>query len=169
MRTSLITLTVLFAGSLSAQNAATADVKTLWGIVSVNLVKSAEKVPEESYAFKPSHDIRSFGQLVGHAADAAYMFCAAAKGEQRAPANVEKEKSGKPELVAAIKDAVNYCNSVIDAMDDAKGMEKVKLFGFEMTRLGILNFNSMHSDEHYGNMVTYMRIRGIVPPSSERR
>jgi uncharacterized damage-inducible protein DinB len=169
MKLSLIALTLMAAAAVNAQNPISADTKMVWQIASGNVVKAAEKMPEESYAFKPSHDVRSFGQLVGHASDAAYMFCSAAKGEQRAPANIEKEKSTKADLVAAVKEAMAYCTAVYSDMTDAKGSEMVKFFGGDRTRLGVLNFNSAHTMEHYGNMVTYMRIRGLVPPSSEAR
>ncbi len=165
MKLSLLALTIL-AASANAQNPFTSDVKKIWAMAASNIVKSAEKMPEESYTFKASPDVRSFAQLVGHASDAAYTFCAAAKGEKRAPAGIEKNMSKKEELVKAAKEAVAYCNSVLDEMTDAKGAETVKFFG-ETSRLGILAFNNAHTMEHYGNMVTYMRIRGIVPPSSE--
>ena len=164
-----IALTLLAATAANAQNPISADTKLIWQMASGNIVKSAEKMPEESYGFKPSHDVRSFAQLVGHVSDAAYMFCSAAKGEQHAPVNVEKTKTSKTDLVAAVKEAMAYCAAVNSEMTDAKGTEMVKFIGMERTRLGVLNFNNAHTMEHYGNMVTYMRIRGIVPPSSEPR
>ncbi len=169
MKLSIISFTLLAATAANAQNPIGNDAKTIWRMAGANIVKSAEKMPEESYAFKPSHDVRSFGQLVGHVSDAAYTFCSAAKGEQKAPLNIEKQKSSKADLVAAVKEAVAYCNEVYDGMTDAKGAESVKFFAGVGSRLGVLNFNTAHTMEHYGNMVTYMRIRGIVPPSSEPR
>ena len=169
MKLSLFTFTLLTAAAVNAQNPIGNDTKMVWGIANGNIVKAAEKMPEESYAFKPSHDVRSFAQLVGHVSDAAYLFCSAAKGEQKGPMNIEKEKSSKADLVAAAKEAVAYCNAVYSDMTDAKGAEMVKFFGSDRTRLGVLIFNNAHTMEHYGNMVTYMRIRGIVPPSSEPR
>ena len=169
MKPFLISLTLLAAAAANAENPISNDTKMVWGIANNDIVKAAEKMPEESYAFKPSHDVRSFAQLVGHASDAAYMFCSAANSEQKAPMNIEKEKSSKADLVAAAKAAVAYCNAIYSGMTDAKGAEMVKFFGGDRTRLGVLNFNNAHTMEHYGNMVTYMRIRGIVPPSSEPR
>jgi len=167
MKLSLTALALLAASAAYAQNPITADTKMVWGIASSDIVRAAEKMPESNYSFRPSDDIRSFGQLVGHATDAAYMFCSAAKGEQKAPVNAEKSKTKKEDLVAAAKEAVAYCNSVLDGLTDAKGAEMVKFFGGDRSRLGVLIFNNAHTMEHYGNMVTYMRIRGVVPPSSE--
>jgi uncharacterized damage-inducible protein DinB len=139
----------------------------LYSFISGAVVKAAEKMPEENYSFKATPDVRSFGQLVGHVADANYMFCSKASGEENPGKNVEKTKTSKADLVAAIKDAVAYCNKTFDGMTDAKGSEMTKLFNFNLAKLSLLSLNTAHTDEHYGNMVTYMRLKGIVPPTSE--
>ena len=74
-----------------------------------------------------------------------------------------------PKLVAAIKEAVAYCNQTFDSMTDAKGSEMTQFRSFQLARLTILSLNTAHTDEHYGNMVTYMRLKGIVPPTSENQ
>jgi uncharacterized damage-inducible protein DinB len=137
--------------------------------LSGSVVKAAEKMPEENYSFKPTPDVRSFGQLVGHEADANYNFCALAIGEANPAKDIEKTKTSKADLVAAIKDAVAYCGKAFEGMTDAKGSEIVKIFGgrFSVARLTVFSLNSAHTDEHYGNMVTYMRLKGLVPPTSE--
>ena len=81
--------------------------------------------------------------------------------------DIEKTKTSKADLVAAIKGAVAYCNKTYDGMTDAKGGEMIKLFGFNLAKLSLYSLNTAHTDEHYGNMVTYMRLKGIVPPTSE--
>jgi len=124
-------------------------------------------MPEENYSFKPTPDVRSFGQLVGHVADASYMFCSQAAGEANPMKDIEKTKTSKADLVAAVKDAVAYCNKALDGMTDAKGSQMVKLFNFEIAKLTLFSLNTAHTDEHYGNMVTYLRLKGIVPPTSE--
>src|SRR6266851_4342192 len=96
------------------------------------LVSSAEKMPEENYNFKPTEAVRSYGQIVGHLADAQYNFCALALGETN------------------------------------PGLQTVKLFGMDMPKFGVLNINNAHDMEHYGNLVTYMRLKNIVPPTSEQ-
>ena len=134
------------------------------------LVRSAEKMPEENYGFKPTDAVRSYGQIVGHLADAQYFFCSTATGDKNPSLNIEKTKTSKADLVAALKDAVAYCTKAYDSMNDAKGAETVKLFGgMDVPRLGVLTVNLMHDDEHYGNLVTYMRLKNIVPPSSEQQ
>ena len=155
------------APATTAANPITQSEKGLYLFLSNNVVRAAEKMPEENYSFKPTPDVRSFGQLVGHVADANYMFCALASGEANPAKNIEKTKTTKADLVAAVKDAVAYCGKTFDGMSDTKGSETVKFMSFNLARLSMLSLNTAHTDEHYGNMVTYFRIKGIVPPSSE--
>jgi uncharacterized damage-inducible protein DinB len=137
-------------------------------LVSGEVVAAAEKMPEENYSFKPTPDVRSFGQLVGHVADAQYNFCSTAAGEAPSPKGIEKTKTSKTDLVAALKEAVAYCNKTYASMTDAQGSQIVKFMNFNLARITVLSVNTAHMDEHYGNMVTYLRLKGIVPPSSER-
>jgi len=132
------------------------------------LVSSAEKMPEENYNFKPTEAIRSYGQIVGHVADAQYMFCSVALGEKNPGLKIEQTKTTKADLVTALKDAVAYCDKAYDSMTDASGSQMVKLFDMDMPKLGVLNVNNMHDMEHYGNLVTYMRLKNVVPPTSEQ-
>jgi uncharacterized damage-inducible protein DinB len=140
----------------------------MYGIVKNNLLKAAEKMPESNYSFKPTPDVRSFGQVVGHVSDANYMFCSAVLGEKAPVTDIEKTKTTKADLVQAIGDSFRYCDKVYDEMTDAAAVEKMKFFGRDAAKLSILAFNNMHDDEHYGNMVTYLRLKNIVPPSSEQ-
>lgn len=155
--------------ALAQENPFSADIKSLYAITTGNITKSAEKVSDELYSFKPSPDVRTFGELIGHVADAQYLFCSAAKAEKNPSPGIEKGKKTKAELVPALKEAFAYCQAVYDGLTDKAGMEKVKFFRGERTRASVLDFNSMHNYEHYGNLVTYMRINKIVPPSSESR
>jgi len=131
------------------------------------LLHSAEKMPEENYSFKPVASVRTYGQIVGHVADAQYLFCSIALGEKKPDVKVEQTKSSKADLVAALKEAFSYCGKAYDGMTDASGTQMVKLFGDDTPKLSVLTVNNMHSIEHYGNLVTYMRMKGIVPPTSE--
>ena len=130
--------------------------------------RAAEKMPEEEYAFKPDPAVRSFGQIIGHIADADYLFCSAVLGEKSPSPGIEKTKTAKAELTSALHDAFAYCNRAYDALTDASANEMVKSFGQERNKLGVLWFNASHNLEHYGNLVVYMRTKGIVPPSSEK-
>lgn len=131
------------------------------------LASSAEKMPEENYSFKPTDAVRSYGQIIGHVADAQYMFCSMALGEKNPGLNIEHTKTTKADLVAALKEAIAYCDKAYDTMTDASGT--VKMFGTDMPKFGVLGINNMHDMEHYGNLVTYMRLKNIVPPTSEQQ
>ena len=169
-RSFLLTLAATAAAlSLQAQtSAAITEAKQTYTGIKNNLTKAAEKMPEENYSFKPTDAVRSYGQIVGHLADAQYTFCSTALGEKNPGLNIEKTKSSKAELVAAIKEAVAYCDKAYDGMTDASGSEMIKFFNMDMPKLGVLTINNMHDMEHYGNLVTYMRLKNIVPPTSEQ-
>jgi len=166
--TVLATAAFVAAGAFAQQNPFTTGTKSLYGMIKGNLVKAAEKMPEENYSFKPTPEVRSFGEIVGHVADAQFMFCSTAKGEQK-QSNAEKSKTSKADLVAALKESVAYCDAVYNSMTDQQGAGTVKFFGRDSTKLGLLDFNVAHDNEHYGNIVTYMRLKGLVPPSSEQQ
>ena len=142
--------------------------KFAYGRVKTILISSAEKMPEENYTFKPTDAVRSYGQIVGHVADAQYMFCSTALGEKNPGLKIEQTKTSKADLVSALKEAVGYCDKAYDSMTDASGSQMVKLFDMDLPKLGALNINNMHDMEHYGNLVTYMRLKNIVPPTSEQ-
>ena len=102
-------------------NPITASEKGLYSFVSNAVIGAAQKMPEENYSFKPTPEVRSFGQIVGHVADASYMFCSLGQGEANPAKGIEKTKTSKADLVAALKDAVAYCNKAFDSMTDTKG------------------------------------------------
>ena len=151
-----------------AANPMQGSIKSVWDMLKVNLSRTAEKVPEDLWSFKPTPEVRSFAQLIGHVADANFSICGAASGEKPPQSGVEKSMTSKADLSKALNASIAFCDKVIAGMDDKKGMEPVKFFGGSQTRLGVLAFNNAHSFEHYGNLVTYMRLKGIVPPSSEK-
>jgi uncharacterized damage-inducible protein DinB len=157
------------ATAATAANPSTQAVKGQFAMIKTNVAKSAAKLPEDLYAFKPVPEVRSVGQLFGHIADAQFMMCAAAAGETAPQGGIEKAKTTKADLAKAIDEANAYCDKVIAGMNDTKGMEIVRFLGGPTPRLNVLTFNIAHTDEHYGNLVTYMRLKGIVPPSSEGR
>jgi uncharacterized damage-inducible protein DinB len=153
----------------SPANPLSSGAKGIYTLVKNYIVGAAEKMPESNYEFRPTPDVRTFGQLVGHVADAQYLFCSTVLGEKNPAPGIEKGKSSKADLVPALKDAFAYCDKAYDGMTDAHAADMVKFFGRDQTKLAGLFFNAAHNDEHYGNMVTYMRIKGLVPPSSEKR
>ena len=172
MKRTALTITALVLGGCTAafaQNPISGGQKFLHGMAKNNIIRAAEKTPEENYSFKPTPEVRSFGQLVGHIADAQYLFCSPVLGKPNPAPGVEKSKAAKADLVQALKDAFTYCDQAYDGMTDAQTAALVKFFGADQAKVTVLSFNTAHNNEHYGNIVTYMRMKGLVPPSSERR
>lgn len=153
--------------ALSQENPYSTFTKGAYAPIQMILLRTAEKMPEENYKFKPADTVRSFGQIIGHVADAQYLFCSVALGEKNPAPNIEESKSSKADLIAALKNAFAYCGKAYEGMTDASGSQMVKLFGNDTPRLDVLTVNNMHTIEHYGNLVTYLRLKSIVPPTSE--
>jgi uncharacterized damage-inducible protein DinB len=176
MRTlSIIAACCLFGPGAFAQSQAaasgnplTSGTKMIYGSSKSDLLKSAEEMPEANYSFKPVSTVRSFGELVGHVADGQYEFCGPVAGDSAKHPSVEKSKTSKADLIAALKEGFAYCDKVYDGMTDAHAADTVDFFGHSSAKLTVLNFNNTHNMEHYGNMVTYLRMKGLVPPSSQR-
>lgn len=156
-------------------NPMSAGAKRSYDIIKGYIIKSAAKMPEEQYAFKPTPEVRSFGEIVGHISDANFVICSMVAGEKppaggfEPAASIEKTKKAKADLEKALADSFAYCDKVHAGMTDAAGAATVKTFVGEMAKLPFLEFNTHHDFEHYGNLVTYMRLKGLVPPSSEGR
>ena len=142
---------------------ARADYKIVKGFV----IRAAEKVPETGYAFKPTPEVRSFGQLIGHIADDQYRYCSAVRGENKST-SFEQAPPPKAEMVLALKAAFAYCDSAYEGLVDASARDKVAFRGQSVPKLTVLTLHAGHAWEHYGNAVVYMRLQGIVPPSSEK-
>jgi uncharacterized damage-inducible protein DinB len=149
-------------------NPVSAGSKMMFQMVSGYITRSADKVDEATYAFKPTPEVRSFGQILGHVAEENYVFCSAALGEKPPVEGIEKSKTAKADLVKALADSVAYCGKAYASLTDASGADVLPFFGQKLARVSILDFNVAHDYEHYGNLVTYMRLKGIVPPSSEK-
>jgi uncharacterized damage-inducible protein DinB len=155
------------ASNTSPANPLVQSSRVFYANAKQDILRSAEKVPEEKYAFKPADTVRTYGQVLAHVADGQYEFCGAAAGNHDEK-GIEQSAKTKADIVAALKAAFAYCDAIWAGMTDAKAAEMIPAFGgAKITRLSMLDFNVSHTMEHYGNLVTYMRIQGIVPPSSE--
>ena len=156
------------ACQLTAQPVSSAsEVKQAYNYVKNNIVRAAEKVPESDYGFKASPDVRTYGQLIGHVADSSMRTCSALNAAPK-PATAG-DKTAKADLVAALKDAFAECDKAFDALTDANATEAVAAGRGQRTRIGALYGQVTHDNEMYGYMSVYMRLKGVVPPSSEPR
>ena len=165
----LVLGSLLAMGALCAQDLLVKDATGQWKQASSAVLKAAQKMPAEKYDYKASAEVRTFGGFVGHVADAGVLFCAAIAGEKKAGPGYEKTLKTKEALVKALEASIAYCDKVYAGVSGASALEAISFFGQERTRAGVMFFNNMHTYEHYGNIVTYLRANGIVPPTSERR
>ncbi len=147
------------------------SIRKAWATAKKNIKDSAVDVPEALYSFKPVETVRTFGQIVAHTAGANFEFCAAAKGEKTPKAETAFDSLvTKAAIIEAYDQSVAYCDSVYQALTDKTAAETITMpFGMgQAARAFALIENSGHLSEHYGNLVTYMRLKGIVPPTSRK-
>ncbi len=151
-----------------APDAAIAALRTNWQQVIDNIAVAATELTEAEYAYRPVATVRTFGELIGHIAGSQNMICAAALGEpQPAEDAVERAAKTKAALVEALRQSTAYCAKAY-AINAATAGMATELFGSPSTRVGALTLNAVHDGEHYGNIITYLRMMGKVPPSSRR-
>jgi hypothetical protein len=158
--------TVCVAGAQTA-NPVIGEAKQMYTGVKNNLTRMAEKMPEEHYSFKATPEVRTFGQLVGHVADSQARTCSTVMGEQKA-LNAGA-KTSKADLVAALKESFAMCDAAFEGLNDTSATQMIKAGRGERSKLGALLGTVSHSNEEYGYMAVYMRLKGVVPPSSEGR
>jgi len=143
------------------------ELKQFYTIRKGDLLKAADRMPAEDYDFKPMPQVRSFAQLLAHVIDAQMGFCSAAKGQ---PRKIDAaSKTSKADLVAALKASFDECDSAFDLMTDARGAEMIKAGGGERSKLGTLLYATLHDNEEYGYLAMYLRLKGLVPPSTDSR
>ena len=134
-----------------------------------NLVEAAEVVPESGYNFRLTPAQRTFGEWIGHTAAGNYNYCAQIKGEKTPDAAQQAgHASGKAALVKAIKDAFAYCDAAIDGMTDARALKPADVAGKQVYPAQGMVALIASDNEHYGNLVGYLRSQGITPPSTAR-
>ncbi|HEY8460512.1 MAG TPA: DinB family protein [Blastocatellia bacterium] len=149
------------------ENPMSSELRQSYARIKDNLSKMAEKMPEENYGFKATADIRAFGALVAHVADSQARTCSAVNGE---PKSLDAaSKTSKADLVAALGASFAICDKAFDSLTDAKAAEMITMGQRQRSRLGLLAGMLAHSNEEYGYMAVYLRLKGITPPSSERR
>lgn len=133
-----------------------------------NLSAMVEKMPEEHFAFKPVPEIRSFGEAVAHVAEAQARNCSLVSGAGSRTLGADKNRT-KAEVLAALKESFAMCDTAFAALTDAHANDMVKMgqSGFQLTKLSLLVSMLAHSNEQYGYLAVYLRLKGIVPPSTE--
>ena len=169
-RLSMTMLAATLAGVLQAQpaNPLSTELKASYTRIKTNFIKAAEKMPEDQYDFKPMPDMQSFKERVVHIAVSSMGPCSALKGS---PKTIDaKTLKSKAEVVAALQDTFATCDAVIDSMTDADAVTMVSSGrGGPRSKLAMGYGLVAHTNELYGYICVYMRLKGVVPPSSEPR
>lgn len=153
-------------------------VRNFYNGIKDNVTRSGDKMPEEFYGLRPGtqQEVRTFGQHLAHIANFNYLWCAQAKGEKNpnAGVNLEKTLTTKDQFMKALRASYEYCDGAYTALTDANSGEVITITQengrqTQQTRMGLLMLNIVHNEEVYGSIVTTLRIKNIVPPSSEPR
>jgi uncharacterized damage-inducible protein DinB len=134
------------------------------------LVLAADQLPQAKYAFQPTKEVRTFSRIIGHLANENYLYCSAATGAKKPDTDFEP-LTNKAELQKALNDAFAFCDRAFAGLDDQTGAASARIdeFNYHSTKFGMLAANTAHNNEHYGNIVTYLRLNHMVPPSSQNR
>jgi len=167
MKRHLLTVGLLFTAVCQAQAPILGELKQFYTIRKGDLLKAADRMPAADYDFKPTADMRTFGQLVAHIADAQMNFCSAVKG---APKRLDAaSKTSKADLVAALKTSFDECDSAFDSMTDTTASQMLKAGNSERSKLGTLLYATLHDNEEYGYLAVYLRLKNLIPPSTNSR
>jgi len=168
-RTAAWILAAALAGGCALQaqgtNPLIAEQKAAYNNLKNNLLKAAEKMPEDAYSFKPTPEVQSFGQRIAHIANQ-IRTCSSITGE--AKQSDAASKTAKADLVAALKASFDACDAAWDSLNDKTAVEMIASRGGQRSKLGVLVGNTIHDTELYGYLAVYMRLKGVVPPTSER-
>ncbi len=159
----------LFAQS---NNPATDEFRAGYQSIKNYLIATAERMPEESYSFRPTPEIEAFGRRVAHIANGNYGTCTGLEGEGKA-LNAQTRTS-KADLIAALRESFAACDRVMAGLTDRNAMEMVDAWlgqpparGPKRSRIGQVDGLLRHCSELYGYMAVYLRLKGIVPPTTQ--
>lgn len=148
-------------------NPLSTEAQQAWNRTMNNVLGAAERMPEENYSFKPAPESQSFGDLVAHTANSAMGACSGYNGErQRGSADAAGSKA---DMVAALKAAMSECEKAYGSLTDAAATEMIEGRRGSRSRLGTLWGNTVHIEHEYAQMAVHLRLKGLVPPSSDRR
>ncbi len=150
-----------FPNPPTAPNPLTKTISIFRSNMQDKIMKSAEAMPESKYSYRPTKDVRSFAEILNHVADISYILCSNAKGETNP--DPDSAKGSKAEIVARLKGGFDYCDSVYSGFPDAQLNAPADFFGAKTNKMFILTQVGNHDALHYGNLVTYLRLNGLVP------
>ena len=146
---------------IAAPNPLTTTLSIFRSNMQDKIMKAADEMPESKYSYRPTKDVRSFAELLNHVADISYILCSNAKGEAT-PATATA-KGSKTQIMGRLKGAFDYCDGVYSGFTDSHLNDPANFFGEKTNEMFILTQVGNHDALHYGNLVTYLRVNGLVP------
>jgi uncharacterized damage-inducible protein DinB len=165
----LITATACVASVVAQENPFSADARQSYALVKESLLKAADRMPAEDYSFRTTPKVRTFAEMIDHVANAQTLMCQVVTGEKSTEnPKFPAPKTAKADLMASLKASFDYCDPVYASMTDKAAAAQVTWFRWKMSKLGLLNWNISHDNEMYGIIGAFLRIKGLVPPSSDR-
>ena len=148
---------------------AAADVQRAYNGLKGNILKAADKMPADSYSFRPTPDIRTFARVVNHVSEAQLRYCGVLNGTSPdALPKVPSETADKAAIVAALQASFAECDKAYAALTDENLLQMLTIGPITRTRIGFAWGNVSHDNEQYATLALYMRLKGLVPPSSEK-
>jgi len=145
----------------SASNPLTKTLSIFSDNMQDKIINAANMMPESKYGYRPTKEVRSFGEILTHVADISYYLCSNMKGE--APPASPASKTSKPEIIAYLKASFNYCDAAYAGITDAQLNAPADFWGHATNKMFMVTQLGNHDALHYGNLVTYLRLNGLVP------
>jgi uncharacterized damage-inducible protein DinB len=160
----LFAIAIALCGPLPAQNAPkptfTSELKQNYSRRKDQITRAAAKMPEENYSFRATPEIRTYAQQLNHIAEVQLAVCGSVLGQKPVADTTQTSKAG---VIATLKQSFDVCDKAYDSTTEQNAEDAAG----NGTRLGTLWFNISHDNEMYGTIAVYLRLKGIVPPSSE--
>jgi hypothetical protein len=166
--TLVLTAAFMTAGAAQAQTLKDhiAESKGVWSGIRDSFIRQAEAMPDDNYSFKAAADTRNFGEVIAHIADTQAGMCSAVSGNAKKVDAASKKT--KAEIVAALKEASAHCDAAWDSVTEANAFDQLNMMG-KRSKLGLLEFNTIHTEDELGYTSVFLRLKGIVPPASVPR
>ena len=165
----VLACTVASAFGQATPNPLTEAVMSRYKTIRQNLVEAAQAMPEEHYGFRLTPEQRPFGEWIGHTAMGNLMYCAIVKGETPPDTGRLHQLTAKADLVEAIQKSFDYCDKALKGMTDQKALGEITVGGKKVYPVQGMIGLVASGNEHYGNLVGYLRSKGITPPSTARK
>ncbi len=164
----VLTAPLVVAAQQAAPAASAADdLLGAWNREAKKLIDMAEDFPEDKYNYKPTPEVRSFAEQLQHVAEANARFAQLARGQAPgAPEHHEAAPKSKAEIVAMLKKSFEDAAAAIQSAGDAGLSQPIKLPTRTITGYGLWTAGIINAAEHYGNLVVYYRLNGLVPPTT---